>query len=178
MVLHGHYTGEDLENADLLKRIEKEANTFAGFFLMPRSTFGREVAGRSLNGLLAMKARWGISAKAMIAQQGNLGLLDEKQLRSLYVQHSAHGWTKKEPQSDTVPGDRPALLAQATELLRDGLPNAYKSLYLELPFPHRLLQMVFGENIPFSTPPQRPHLRLFELDFTSGNPDSEEGSLP
>lgn len=105
------------DNAEQSKAIEKQANRFAGAFLLPADEFLEDldaVGGRvTLTTLSKLKARWGVAIKAMVVRLQQLQRIDADQARSLYKQISARGWNKGEPIE--VENERAIWLSRALE---------------------------------------------------------------
>lgn len=79
--------------------IEKEANSFAGAFLMPESDV-RSICQSPIYGvqdLLSYKKRWGVSVAAFNYRISEIGLISEGKATSNYVEMSRRGWLKSEP---------------------------------------------------------------------------------
>jgi len=80
--------------------IEKEANAFAGAFLMPeadmRSIITSPIYG--VDDLLRYKRRWRVSAAALVYRAHEIGLIRDSRSNSLYVEMSRRGWLKSEPE--------------------------------------------------------------------------------
>jgi Zn-dependent peptidase ImmA (M78 family)/DNA-binding XRE family transcriptional regulator len=84
------------------RQLETQAHRFAAAFLAPADAIVEDLdelgRGRvTLRTLQALKARWGISIKALVGRFRDLGVIDQDQAVSLYKQISARGWTKAEP---------------------------------------------------------------------------------
>jgi Zn-dependent peptidase ImmA (M78 family)/transcriptional regulator with XRE-family HTH domain len=110
-----HYGVEvNPENLDVL---ERQANYFAGAFLLPRETFSREVISSSLDYYLNLKPRWRVSAQAMIYRAKNLGLLTKSQAAYLWRQVAARGMRRQETFDDAFEPESPTLLAAALSML-------------------------------------------------------------
>lgn len=81
---------------------EKEAERFAGAFLMPRRAFTKDfwAAGSSVTWakLFELKRRWGTSLAAIIYRAYQLGLLDAAAYRSAFRALSRRGWRTAEPE--------------------------------------------------------------------------------
>lgn len=96
---HGvlHY-GQPAKTLDVR---EKEADRFAGSFLMPRRPFTREFWSRGsvdwIN-MLEMKAHWGTSLAAILVRASQLNLIDTAVYRSAYRALSWRGWRTEEPE--------------------------------------------------------------------------------
>jgi Zn-dependent peptidase ImmA (M78 family)/transcriptional regulator with XRE-family HTH domain len=96
-----HSTVREPMTAEEAARIEKQANAFAGAFLVPGDTILDELGtlgGRvTLQTLAKIKAHWGIAIKALVVRFQNLGVIDQDHARSLFKQISARGWNRNEP---------------------------------------------------------------------------------
>lgn len=117
LVLHRNVSPDDVRNSALLKRIERQANRFAGAFLLPAESFADEVGVVSMDALVALKPRWRVSVAAMIQRARSLRLITEERATSLFKQRSARGWTRREPYDDQILPERPRLLARAIEMI-------------------------------------------------------------
>lgn len=116
LVLHRIEKGM-LEDKKLLKTIEKEANHFAGAFLLPRETFGSQIVSTSLEYFIQLKKMWKVSIAAMIYRCEDLGILSKYQTSYLWRQLAARGLKRHEPLDDILQPEEPTLLKDAAELL-------------------------------------------------------------
>ena len=119
LLLHSEITDEELQDKQILDKIEKEANMFASAFLLPRETFGNEVLASSLNHLITLKSRWKASISAMIYRCNELGIFNESQVLYLRKQISLKKWRTIEPLDDIIPIEKPQLLSDAIKMLID-----------------------------------------------------------
>jgi len=80
--------------------VEKEANAFAGAFLMPEPDLRAIITTTiySADDLVAYKRRWRVAAAALAYRAREVGLISEARSNSLYVEMSRRGWLKREPQ--------------------------------------------------------------------------------
>jgi Zn-dependent peptidase ImmA (M78 family) len=78
---------------------EREANAFAGAFLMPARTFGREFQALpfSWDHVFRLKKRWSASAAAIVRRAYDLNLLGAVEYRAALKHMSREGWNKREP---------------------------------------------------------------------------------
>jgi Zn-dependent peptidase ImmA (M78 family)/DNA-binding XRE family transcriptional regulator len=87
-------------NTDLLSNhLEKEANAFAGAFLMPESDV-RSIYRRpaySVDDLAEYKKRWRVSVSAFNYRLRELAMISDGKCTSNYVEMSRRGWLKTEP---------------------------------------------------------------------------------
>lgn len=113
IVLHA---GVDV-NSKNLALVEKQADRFAGAFLLPQATFAREAFRTSLNHFLFLKNRWRVSIAAMVYRARDLGILSENQYKYVWRQMNAQNIRKKEPLDDMLPKPEPNLLREAVQML-------------------------------------------------------------
>lgn len=79
--------------------IEKDAQAFAGAFLMPEADVRSVVTSTiySVDDLLPYKRRWRVAAVALAYRFLELGIVRSSQSNSFYVEMSRRGWLKAEP---------------------------------------------------------------------------------
>lgn len=119
LVLHRGVGQEDIEDPKTLRRIEAEANRFAGALLLPQQSFPNEVFTTRLDAFVELKKRWKVAIQAMVHRCKDLGIFDEDQITNLYKQISARKWRTKEPLDDPelYPLEQPKLLKKAVEMV-------------------------------------------------------------
>ena len=117
LILHSEITKEELENKEILDRIEKEANMFASAFLLPREEFSNEVLALSLDHFVNLKSRWKASIAAMIYRCKELGIFNDSQVLYLRKQISLKKWRTIEPLDDVITVENPKLLSNAIKLI-------------------------------------------------------------
>lgn len=120
LCLHRWVGAEEIEDKDRLKEIEREADRFAGAFLLPRKSFPNEIYSPRAESFIALKARWKVSIQAMVYRAKDLGLFDDRQMTNIYKQISYKKWRKVEP-LDKGPSalqfEEPLLLKKVAELV-------------------------------------------------------------
>jgi Zn-dependent peptidase ImmA (M78 family)/DNA-binding Xre family transcriptional regulator len=80
------------------RQAEVEANAFASAFLMPRDDVrSRIVNVTSLNQLIPIKQRWGVSLASLVYRLHKVERITEWQFRSLFIQMNKLGYRKQEP---------------------------------------------------------------------------------
>ena len=96
-----HPWSEDLEaiTKDEFKARERQANMFASAFLLPRDSFGKDIASypTDLKYYQFLKNKWKVSIQAMIYRTHQLGIKSDNQYQYLMRQVSKNGWRIKEP---------------------------------------------------------------------------------
>lgn len=116
LVLHRHIQ-RATDNARH-KMMEAQAHHFAGAFLLPAETFASEVrVPPTLDDLLLLKRRWGVSAAAIIMRLKALELLDEDGALMLFKRRSARWGAKSEPGDEDRQPEQPRLLRRTIDLL-------------------------------------------------------------
>jgi Zn-dependent peptidase ImmA (M78 family)/transcriptional regulator with XRE-family HTH domain len=144
MILHRHVSQEELENSDILNRIEHEANRFAAAFLLPAKTFVSEVFSSSLKQFVELKKRWKVAIAAMIYRCKDLGLFDERQYLNLRKQISFHKYVKKEPLDDVLPVEQTQLIGQSVQLMINEHIKATTDFLIDLRLSARVLARIGG----------------------------------
>lgn len=93
IVMHIPYSVELSPDRDL----EKEANVFAGEFLMPYKDFRKDYSVyTSYNELDVLKRYWGVSKQAIVRKAFNDKIIDGNKYQSMMVQFSMYGERKIE----------------------------------------------------------------------------------
>lgn len=116
LILHQHIPRQS--ERDRHKQLEQQAHWFAGAFLLPAETFANEVrTPATLDDLLLLKRRWGVSVAAIIMRLRALKIIDEDGAQLLFKRRSARWGAKSEPgDGDRLP-ERPRLLRRTIDLL-------------------------------------------------------------
>lgn len=116
LVLHKH-VDVSLE-AERYKLMEKQAHQFAGALLLPAENFAEEVRTPiTLDSLLLIKQRYGISVAAIIMRLHVLGIISDEEKQNLYKRRSSRWGVKAEPGDDSRQPEQPRLLKRTIELL-------------------------------------------------------------
>ena len=94
------------------KEQEVEADAFAAEFLAPRSEIAKEWPSyASLDALVLLKRRWGISLSALIRRGKDIGRLTEQEYRQWNIHLSTTGMHRREP--DPSERENPTVLTTA-----------------------------------------------------------------
>jgi Zn-dependent peptidase ImmA (M78 family) len=97
LILHQDVSQEDLESPKVRTRVEREANQFAGAFLLPRPSLLAEFYSNRLSHLQGLKRRWRVSMQALAHRAMQIGALDEDQYINFRKQMSSQKWLTSEP---------------------------------------------------------------------------------
>lgn len=110
LLLHYKVEFTHLDKDDY-KEIEKEANLFAGAFLLPEAAYLEDLKQiqRKTNpdAFIDLKLKWGTSLQVLGYRTVNLGLLSAKEHRNYYAALHRKEYLKQEPLDDTIPIKRP-----------------------------------------------------------------------
>lgn len=82
------------------RRREHEADIFASAFLMPRESIlsvGHSARLGSLDELVHLKERWGVSVAALVKRLHDVGVLSDWQYRTHFIELSRRGYRTEEP---------------------------------------------------------------------------------
>ncbi|MEX2498621.1 MAG: XRE family transcriptional regulator [Wenzhouxiangellaceae bacterium] len=97
LVLHRGVHEDMMEDSTSFKTIEAQAWRFAGALLMPATSFLSELYSISLDSLLILKKRWGVSVAAMVSRLKDLEVINDSKRSYLMAQLNQRKWRKSEP---------------------------------------------------------------------------------
>ena len=112
-----HIDENEVVGKSSYKRLEDEANRFAGAFLLPEKEFAKDLVSTSIHHFISLKQKWKVSIAGMIYRCKDLDLLSENQISYLWRQLSSNGYRKREPLDDLLLEEKPFMLKSAIELL-------------------------------------------------------------
>jgi len=102
-----------------IKIKELEANFFANEFLYPSEVALDELDSITLDALIPIKSKWGISISALVRKTLDLALITDERYTQLNKQISKRQWRKEEPLDDVLVFKKPKLLKDAFNVLVD-----------------------------------------------------------
>jgi Zn-dependent peptidase ImmA (M78 family)/DNA-binding Xre family transcriptional regulator len=116
LILHRHI--KRTTDPSRHKLLEQQAHRFAGAFLLPAELFATEVRTPvTLDDLLLLKRRWGVSAAAITMRLHALEIIDDDSKQALFKRRSARWGVKSEPGDEDRPPEQPRLLRRTIDLL-------------------------------------------------------------
>jgi Zn-dependent peptidase ImmA (M78 family)/DNA-binding XRE family transcriptional regulator len=169
LLLHGDVSQADLESKRVRERLEREANWFAGAFLLPRDSLFSEFYSTRSSHLLGLKRRWGVSMQAIAHRCRDIGAIHEDDYIAFRKQMSARKQLSVEPLDD-VPLEQAKLLLKAWKVLVEKKIIRDNGLEDHIGFSLEMVSQ-FCEAIPFSARPAPPAeaVTLFDrLDQNEG----------
>src|SRR5439155_14410703 len=90
------------------RKMEEQAHRFAGAFLLPAKSFGRDVYAVTLEALRSLKPKWKVAIGALLKRAEHLGFISERQLQRTWIAYSRRGWRSREPLDDEIEEAPPA----------------------------------------------------------------------
>ncbi len=126
----GHLVME-VDDAVEHRAVEKLAHRFAAAFLVTAATARRELGTRrrhlDFRELALLKQKHGLSMQAWIFRAGDLGIIEQAHVRTLFANLSARGWRRREP-VEFKGQERPRKLRQLTvRALAEGMLSAARA---------------------------------------------------
>jgi Zn-dependent peptidase ImmA (M78 family)/transcriptional regulator with XRE-family HTH domain len=99
ILLHPWSENLELITKEEFKAREKQANMFASAFLLPKSSFSKDVEAypTDLKYYQFLKKKWKVSIQAMVYRSNQLGIITDNQFQYMMRQISKNGWRTKEP---------------------------------------------------------------------------------
>jgi len=116
LVLHEAISYVDEIDMETFKKVEDQAWRFAGALMLPAESFLSDVYSTTLDALVLLKKKWGVSIAAMVRRLRVLDVISAEQSKYLNIQIRQRGWAKKEP-GDEVPREVSRLFGRAAEYL-------------------------------------------------------------
>jgi Zn-dependent peptidase ImmA (M78 family)/transcriptional regulator with XRE-family HTH domain len=92
-------------------QVEDEAWAFASELLMPETEIRTKFFPATLESLAALKPQWGVSMQALLKRGEDLGKIQPRYARYLWMQMGKSGYRIQEPYDDQVPREEPTRTA-------------------------------------------------------------------
>lgn len=109
-------------NVDDSRDIDKEANLFAGEFLIPENELSKHIFGRvTIETLADLKRYYLVSMQAILMKIDLSGLQTSNQIKYLWSVIAKMGFKKREPRELDPPTESPSLLTRMFKLFRTEL---------------------------------------------------------
>jgi len=144
ILAHKNVTSSQLNNRATYKLLENQANMFASYMLLPETDFLDELYSPTLDGMLSMKERWGVSVGAMIMRCKSLDLLDDASVKRMWMNYTRRGWRKGEPFDGKTEKEQPYLIKRSFEMLIEEGVKTQDELTSDLPYPLEDLEEIAG----------------------------------
>jgi len=135
IILHKNVSQKKMNDRASYALIERQADQFAGFMLLPEKEFSEELYSASLDGFLALKERWGASVGAMIMRCRSMDILSEDGARTMWINYNRRGWRTGEPLDGKMEKEAPYMLRRSFEKLIEAKVQSVSDILSALPFP-------------------------------------------
>lgn len=146
LLLHYKVEFTHLDKQDY-KQVEREANLFAGAFLLPEASFVEDMSmvGHKTypDAYIEMKEKWDVSLQVLGYRAVHQGILSAREHRNFYASLHRKSYLKCEPLDDVIPIQRPQKMKSIFDfVVKKGLINVKGMLEtdwrVEGEFLHRL----------------------------------------
>ena len=135
LILHKNIDFDNIDN-ETLNILEKEADFFAGCFLLPTKALFQEYISNNLDALFELKKRWKLSVQMIAMRLKNLNIIDEHQCSYVYQQLSHRGYNQKDPLDNEIQHEDMYLFKEIIKVLKDKIDIKQqimiKSIYYNL----------------------------------------------
>lgn len=108
-----------LHTTEMVEEVEEQANEFAAEFLMPIDVIKSQLRNLRIDLLPDLKRLWGVSMAALIERAYRAGFLPASKRVQMYKIFGSRGWRTREPISDELPPEQPALAGAIAQALAD-----------------------------------------------------------
>lgn len=157
LIMHTSVSDEDHENEELVQIKEDQANYFAGAFLLPRKPLLDEFTSCSLDALIHLKRRWGISIAAITVRARGLGLITENQSIYIFKQLAAlPGGRRVEPLDKETQRESSKLIGDMIDFLEKNEKISRFEISKVLPLSLEKLSEVSTKPKEFFSPLEKP----------------------
>ena len=119
LIMHSSIAEEDSVKKEVIDLADGQADRFAAAFLLPATSFPKDIRSTSLVSLEAIKQKWGVSISTIIKRCETLELLTENQINYLKRQMTIKKYWYKEPLDDVLTIPEPEMMRDAIYLLVD-----------------------------------------------------------
>jgi len=120
---------------------EKEANEFAGEFLMPAEIIKNSLRYLRLSSLLELKRYWLTSMASIVKRAKNLGMIGDEKYKYFNIELSRKGYKKEEPLNVYI--DKPTLFKEAYKIHRQDLQYSDEELAQSFKLPLDIIKRFF-----------------------------------
>jgi Zn-dependent peptidase ImmA (M78 family)/DNA-binding XRE family transcriptional regulator len=117
IALHRNVAQGELRDREKLRAIELQANQFACALLLPKREFLHELGSITLDRLLVLKTKWGVSVGAMINRCTQLRVISDATARKLWIAYSRRGWKRREPYDELLRPEQPHYVRRSLEIV-------------------------------------------------------------
>lgn len=119
LIMHSSISEDDSVKKEVVDLADMQADRFAAAFLLPATSFPKDIRSTSLVSLEVIKRKWGAAMSTIIRRCETLELLTENQINYLKRQMTTQKYWHKEPLDDVLTIADPEMMRDAICLLID-----------------------------------------------------------
>lgn len=144
LILHSHLPNSYFTDKNH-SLIEAQANRFASAFLLPVSSFKKDVWMTSIEAFKVLKEQWKVSVGSIINRCDDIGLLgdDEAKVQRLWIKYK-RDWQAIE--KDNFEFEKPQLMKRCIDMLLESKTKTKSQILHDLPFPQDDIEFLL--NLP------------------------------
>lgn len=143
LVMHGFIDDVFSLSTQDYKLMEKQANKFAGAFLLPANNFTDDVVSISMEYLVRLKKKWKVSVSAMVVRLKDLEYITDDQALYLNKKISWNHWRQNEPLDYSIEVEMPELFKKSLNVLEHSDIMSKSDVKDQLLLPSEFLEKVF-----------------------------------
>lgn len=117
LLMHSTVPVEKTRSKEILQLADHQADRFAAAFLMPISSFPKDIHRNSLLSFENIKKKWGVSFSAIISRCNDLSLFSENQINYLKKQMTINQYWRSEPLDSILAIDGPEIFSSTVQML-------------------------------------------------------------
>lgn len=117
LIMHSDISNEDSIKKEVVDFADDQADRFAAAFLLPATSFPKDVHSTSLSSLELIKGKWGAALSTILHRCEDLDILSDNQISYLKRQMTAKKYWYKEPLDDVITINGPEILRDAIFML-------------------------------------------------------------
>lgn len=117
LILHKNVNQSTLNTSKDFRIIEDQAHLFAAAFLLPATSYAKDLWNISIDAFRSLKPRWNGSIAMQIMRVKQLGLVAEQEEKRLWINLSRRKWRKSEPLDDSTAVEKPSLISNSIKML-------------------------------------------------------------
>lgn len=119
LIMHSSIAEDDSIKKEIVDLADMQADRFAAAFLLPATSFPKDIRSTSLASLEIVKRKWGAAMSTIIKRCETLEVLTENQINYLKRQMTTQKYWYKEPLDDVLTVADPEMMRDAIYLLLD-----------------------------------------------------------
>lgn len=119
LLMHPSISENDAKKKTIIDLADMQADRFAAAFLLPATSFPKDIRSTSLKSLEAIKLKWNAAMSTIIKRCETLELLSENQINYLKRQMTTRKYWYNEPLDNVLTITQPEILRDAIYLIID-----------------------------------------------------------